>query len=102
MRFHPVIASSQHSGAMEPCSCNWLESSGQARTRKICLNLPRFIIFSSLLMFYRRVQRQLEGSKTLKGNIQILPLYGNLPSEQQDKALLPDPHGELLCHKLCA
>ena len=50
-------------------------------------------------MFCRRVQRQLDGSTGLKANIRILPLYGNLPSEQQDEAVLPDPHGELLCRK---
>ena len=48
------------------------------------------------------MQRQLEGSKGLKANIRILPLYGNLPSEQQDQAVLPDLHGELLCRKQCA
>ena len=54
-----------------------------------------------MLLSCRRVQQQLEGSKSFKANIRILPLYGNLPSEQQDEAVLPDPYGELLCHSLC-
>jgi ATP-dependent helicase HrpB len=40
----------------------------------------------------RRTEKLLSASADLKGTL-VLPLYGNLPAKEQDRAIIPDPNG---------
>jgi ATP-dependent helicase HrpB len=97
----PVVSSEGRLHSVEvsyeprPERLSWPVAAAQATERLLDRTPGDVLVFLPGVQEIRQTMRLLEGTARLR-DLAVLPLYGDLPAEQQDAALLPQPRRKVV------